>query len=36
MSFSLPGCNLFYLLRDSLEPEHYELIAQPYATWHCI
>ncbi|WP_024559645.1 HNH endonuclease [Franconibacter pulveris 601] len=36
MSFSLPGCNLFYLLRDSLEPEYYELIAQPYATWHYI
>ncbi|KMV33507.1 HNH endonuclease [Franconibacter pulveris] len=36
MSFSLPGCNLFYLLRDSLEPEYYELIAQPYATWNYI
>ncbi|WP_024556015.1 HNH endonuclease [Franconibacter pulveris 1160] len=36
MSFSLPGCNLFYLLRDNLEPEYYELIAQPYATWHYI
>lgn len=33
MSFSLPGCNLFYLLRDNLEPQYYELIAQPYTAW---
>ncbi|CAM6775631.1 hypothetical protein ENCLCP370B_24600 [Enterobacter cloacae] len=28
MSFSLPGFNLFYLSRDNLEPEKYELITR--------
>ncbi len=36
MSFSLPGLNLFYLSRDNLAPEKYELIARPSATWDYI
>ncbi|HED6239797.1 TPA: HNH endonuclease [Enterobacter sichuanensis] len=36
MSFSLPGFNLFYLSRDNLEPEKYELITRPSVTWDYI
>lgn len=36
MSFSLPGFNLFYLSRDNLEPENYELITRPSVTWDYI
>ncbi|HFR4564514.1 TPA: hypothetical protein ACHWLI_002701, partial [Enterobacter sichuanensis] len=36
MSFSLPGFNLFYLSRDNLEPEKYELITRPAVTWDYI
>ncbi|WP_039056426.1 HNH endonuclease signature motif containing protein [Enterobacter sp. Bisph1] len=36
MSFSLPGFHLFYLSRDNLEPEKYELIARPSVTWDYI
>ncbi|HDT6030190.1 TPA: HNH endonuclease [Enterobacter cloacae subsp. cloacae] len=36
MSFSLPGFNLFYLSRDNLEPDKYELITRPSVTWDYI
>lgn len=36
MSFSLPGFNVFYLSRDNLEPEKYELITRPSVTWDYI
>lgn len=36
MSFSLPGFNQFYLSRDNLEPEKYELITRPSVTWDYI
>ncbi|MBP2166984.1 hypothetical protein J2125_000176 [Erwinia toletana] len=36
MSFSLPGFDLFYLSRDNLEPERFELIARPSDTWRHI
>lgn len=36
MSFSLPGFNLFYLSKDNLEPEKYELITRPSVTWDYI
>ncbi|MGB8665617.1 MAG: hypothetical protein WCD24_12840, partial [Serratia inhibens] len=36
MSFSLPGSNLFYLSRDNLNPEKYELIVRPSVTWDYI
>lgn len=36
VSFSLPGFNVFYLSRDNLEPEKYELITRPSVTWDYI
>lgn len=36
MSLSLPGFDLFYLSRDNLEPENYELITRPAVTWDYI
>lgn len=36
MSLSLPGFDLFYLSRDNLEPENYELITRPSVTWYYI
>lgn len=36
MGFSFPGSNLFYLSRDNLDPERYELIGSPEKAWRHI